>query len=363
MFSKAAVNTLLFTAGSIAGQFTIGLALAVYFQRRFPLSGVLRSLLLLPWLIPLIVASTIWRWILDQDNGAFNRVLAGFDFVGQPGWLTSTSLALIAVIVVNIWIGIPFNATILYGGLQDIPRELYEAAALDGATGWKAFRHITWPLLRPVVNVVLVLGVVYTLKVIDIILGLTRGGPGERHADDRHPVVPAVVRSVRLRAGGGDGQHADRRLAGVRGALPAGEPESADVTARTGSARHTFVAVLILAVFLFPLYWMFNVSLQESSGAVATPWLPTELSLDGYSKALRDQGGHLLVSLAIALGTVVFSLLIAAPASYALAQLRIRGAGVVLLVILISQMIPGIVVANALYTRTPTWVCSTRCGV
>ncbi len=122
------------------------------------------------------------------------------------------------------------------------------------------------------------------------------------------------------------------------------------MTARTGSARHTFVAVLILAVFLFPMYWMFNVSLQESSGAVATPWLPTELSLDGYSKALRDQGGHLLVSLAIALGTVVFSLLIAAPAAYALAQLRIRGVGVVLLVILISQMIPGIVVANALYT-------------
>jgi multiple sugar transport system permease protein len=177
VFSKAAVNTLLFTAGSIAGQFTIGLALALYFQRRFPLSGVLRSLLLLPWLIPLIVSSTVWRWILDQDNGALNRLLGGLDLVGQPGWLTSTSLALIAVIVVNIWIGIPFNATILYGGLQEIPKDLYEAAALDGATGWKVFRYITWPLLRPVVNVVLVLGVVYTLKVIDIILGLTRGGP------------------------------------------------------------------------------------------------------------------------------------------------------------------------------------------
>jgi multiple sugar transport system permease protein len=177
VFSKAAVNTMLFTAGSIAGQFTIGLALAVYFHRRFPLNGVLRSLLLLPWLIPLIVSSTIWRWILDQDNGALNRVLAALDLVGHPGWLTSTSLALIAVILVNIWIGIPFNATILYSGLQEIPKELYEAAALDGATGWKAFRHITWPLLRPVVNVVLVLGVVYTLKVIDIILGLTRGGP------------------------------------------------------------------------------------------------------------------------------------------------------------------------------------------
>ena len=178
VFSKAAVNTLLFTAGSIAGQFTIGLAIALYFQKRFPLSGVMRSLLLLPWLIPLIVSSAVWRWLLDQDNGAINQVLSALHLVsGDPGWLTSTSLALVAVIMVNIWIGIPFNTTILYGGLQDIPEELYEAAVIDGATGWKAFRYITWPLLRPVVNVVLVLGVVYTLKVIDIILGLTRGGP------------------------------------------------------------------------------------------------------------------------------------------------------------------------------------------
>ncbi|SHN42618.1 carbohydrate ABC transporter permease [Cryptosporangium aurantiacum] len=172
VFDKAVLNTALFTAGSIAGQFVLGLAIAVYFRRRFPLSGLLRSLLLLPWLIPLIVASAVWRWILDQDNGVLNRVLPT-----DPGWLTSTSLALIACIIVNIWIGIPFNATILYGGLQDIPTDLYEAAALDGATGWRAFRYVTWPLLRPVVNVVLVLGLVYTIKVLDLILGLTRGGP------------------------------------------------------------------------------------------------------------------------------------------------------------------------------------------
>jgi multiple sugar transport system permease protein len=178
VFDQALINTALFTAGSIAGQFCIGLAIAVFFHRRFPLSGLLRSLLLLPWLIPLIVSGAVWRWILDQDNGALNRFLGGVGLVGEnPGWLTSTSLALIAVIGVNIWIGIPFNTTILYGGLQDIPGELYEAAALDGATGRRAFRYVTWPLLRPVVNVVLVLGVVYTIKVLDIILGLTGGGP------------------------------------------------------------------------------------------------------------------------------------------------------------------------------------------
>ncbi|WP_198950517.1 carbohydrate ABC transporter permease [Kineosporia sp. A_224] len=178
IFGRSLVNTLLFTAGSILGQFTIGLALAVFFRRTFPGAGVLRSLLLMPWLIPLIVSGAVWKWILDQDNGALNRMLRATQLTdARPGWLTSTTLALAAVVMVNIWIGIPFNATILFGGLQDIPDELYEAAALDGATGWRAFRYVTWPLLRPVVNVVLVLGVVYTLKVLDIILGLTKGGP------------------------------------------------------------------------------------------------------------------------------------------------------------------------------------------
>ena len=178
IFSRALLNTALFTAGSIAGQFVLGLAIALFFHRKFPLSGVLRSLILLPWLIPMIAGSAVWRWILDTDNGVLNRALGILPFVdARPDWLTSTTLALVAVIGVNIWLGIPFNMTILYGGLQEIPEELYEAAALDGATGWRAFRNVTWPLLRPVVTVVLVLGVVYTLKVLDVILGLTGGGP------------------------------------------------------------------------------------------------------------------------------------------------------------------------------------------
>jgi multiple sugar transport system permease protein len=111
----------------------------------------------------------------------------------------------------------------------------------------------------------------------------------------------------------------------------------------------TMIGVLILAVMLFPLYWMLNVSLQPSGSAVETPWLPLDLSFDGYATALREQGGNLLTSLVVAAGSVVFSLLIATPAAYALAQFRVRGAGVVLFGILISQMIPGIVVANALY--------------
>jgi len=176
LFSTTVINTALFTIGSIVAQFILGLGLALFFKRNFPLSGFLRSLLLLPWLLPLIASSAVWKWILDQDSGALNQFLGLFGVPHTP-WLVSPSLALVAVIGVNIWLGIPFNTTILYSGLQAVPEELYEAASLDGATGWKAFWSITWPSIRSVVSVVIVLGVVYTLKVVDIILGLTGGGP------------------------------------------------------------------------------------------------------------------------------------------------------------------------------------------
>lgn len=178
VFARAAINTLLFTLGSIAFQFIVGLGLAVFFKRRFPLNGILRSLLLLPWLLPLVVSSTVWRSILDTDNGILNQMIKSVGLAPVP-WLTSPDIALMAIILVNVWIGIPFNVVLLYSGLQDVPTELYEAAALDGATGWKAFRFVTWPLLRPVINVVLLLGVVYTIKAVDIILTLTGGGPAD----------------------------------------------------------------------------------------------------------------------------------------------------------------------------------------
>jgi multiple sugar transport system permease protein len=178
IFGKIALNTALFTVGSMVGQFVIGLGLAVFFSRRFPLNGVIRSVILLPWLLPLVVSSTVWRWMLDQDNGVINNILVNSGLMTtRVPWLSSTAVALVAVILVNIWIGIPFNMVILYSGLQDIPADLYEAARIDGANGVRTFRHITWPLLRPVVGVVVVLGFIYTAKVIDIILVVTGGGP------------------------------------------------------------------------------------------------------------------------------------------------------------------------------------------
>ncbi|MER7727700.1 sugar ABC transporter permease [Streptomyces sp. NPDC096323] len=179
LFGKALWQTILFTVGSLVGQFCIGLALAVFFARRFPLNGILRSLILLPWLVPMVVSGIVWRRIFDQDTGVLNSFLGTVGLPADTPWLTSTSMALISVVLVNIWIGIPFNMVILYGGLQEVPKELNEAAALDGASAWRTFRSVTLPMLRPVITVVLVLGFMSTVKILDLVLALTDGGPAD----------------------------------------------------------------------------------------------------------------------------------------------------------------------------------------
>jgi multiple sugar transport system permease protein len=170
--------TVIFVAASIAFQFAIGLALAIFFTRSFPLNGLLRSLLLVPWLLPLIVSGTVFRWIFNAQNGVLDQGLQSLHLISHPiYWLSNPSSALIAVIIVNVWVGVPFNMVILYGGLQGIPESFHEAAELDGANGWQRFRYVSLPLLKPVTTVVLTLGLIYTIKVFDVIMVMTQGGP------------------------------------------------------------------------------------------------------------------------------------------------------------------------------------------
>jgi multiple sugar transport system permease protein len=178
VFAQATWHTVIFTLCSIIPQFLIGLGLALFFTRHFPLNRFLRSLLLLPWLLPLVVSGTLWRWLFDQTNGILDQALAGLHLLpAHFGWLTTPGWALAAVILANIWIGVPFNMVLLYSGLQGIDKEFYEAAAIDGASSWMRFTRVTLPLLRPVMSVVLVLGLIYTLKIFDIIYVMTNGGP------------------------------------------------------------------------------------------------------------------------------------------------------------------------------------------
>ncbi|HEX3765576.1 MAG TPA: sugar ABC transporter permease [Kofleriaceae bacterium] len=175
-FGPALLHTAVFTGASIAFQFAIGMALAVFFHHHFRLSVTLRALFLVPWLLPLIVSASTWSWMLNSDSGVVNAVLRMLG--GSPiNWLTSPRWSLISVTIANIWIGIPFNLVLLHSGLESLPAHVEEAAALDGATAWQKFWFVTFPLLRPVSAITLLLGLIYTLKVFDIIWIMTRGGP------------------------------------------------------------------------------------------------------------------------------------------------------------------------------------------
>ena len=175
-FAPALLHTILFTGASLAFQFTAGMALAVFFHQHFPLSATLRALFLVPWLLPLIVSASTWTWMLNSDSGVVNYALHLLG-IAPVHWLTSPHWSLISVTIANVWIGIPFNLVLLHSGLQSIPHTLYEAAAIDGANAWQRFARITLPLLRPVCAITLLLGLIYTLKVFDIIWIMTRGGP------------------------------------------------------------------------------------------------------------------------------------------------------------------------------------------
>jgi multiple sugar transport system permease protein len=175
-FTPAVWHTVIFTVVSIACQFVLGLGLAVFFYRHFRLSVPLRGLFLVPWLLPLIVSASSWAWMLNSNSGVVNAVLDGVG-IGPINWLTAPGWSLASVTIANIWIGIPFNLALTYSGLQAIPTDMYEASAIDGANGWQTFWRITFPLLRPVSAITLLLGLIYTLKVFDIIWIMTRGGP------------------------------------------------------------------------------------------------------------------------------------------------------------------------------------------
>ncbi|MFE0517906.1 carbohydrate ABC transporter permease [Streptomyces sp. NPDC058954] len=177
-FAPALLHTAVFTTVSLVFQYAIGLALAVFFDQNFRLSATLRALFLVPWLLPLIVSASTWSWMLNSESGIVNAALHALG-LGQVNWLTSPSWSLTSVIIANIWIGVPFNLVVLHSGLQSIPASLYEAAAIDGANAWQRFWRVTFPLLRPVSAITLLLGLIYTLKVFDIIWIMTKGGPAD----------------------------------------------------------------------------------------------------------------------------------------------------------------------------------------
>jgi multiple sugar transport system permease protein len=172
-FWNALANTLYFTVVSVALEVILGLAIAMLLHRAFKGKGFMRAIVLIPWAIPTVVAAKMWEWMYNGDFGVLNYLLGA-----HINWLGSAVWALNAAIFLDVWKTTPFVALLLMAGLHTIPKELYQAAKVDGASPWVTFLRVTLPLLRPLLLVVLIFRTIDAFRVFDTIYVLTGGGPG-----------------------------------------------------------------------------------------------------------------------------------------------------------------------------------------
>ncbi|MCT1905246.1 sugar ABC transporter permease [Oceanobacillus sojae] len=171
-------NTVIFTIASIVFQFIFGFLFALFFNLKFRLASLLRGLMMVGWLIPITITALLFKFLMDSNVGLINYLLIASGFINEPiPWLSDPDVALWSVIITNIWIGIPFNMLLLSTGLSSLPKDVYESASLDGANKIQQFIHITIPLLRPVILIIMMLGFIYTFKVFDLVYVMTGGGP------------------------------------------------------------------------------------------------------------------------------------------------------------------------------------------
>ena len=173
-------NTFAFVAWSLAGHFVLGLGLALVLNQALPGQTIFRLVALLPWTIPDVVAGIIFRWVLNPIHGSMNPLirLVFPSFPAEFQWLSNPTLAFPSVIIANVWRGYPLVMVMLLAGLMAIPRELYEAAAVDGAGKLRRFFHITLPGLSTILIIALALDMVWEFRRFALVVAMTGGGPG-----------------------------------------------------------------------------------------------------------------------------------------------------------------------------------------
>lgn len=178
LFWESLTRTGIWTLAVVAGTLLISMPVAMILNDDFYGRGVARVIVMLPWAISLTMTAVVWRWALNGRSGLLNATLMQAGIIDQPiEWLATASTAFIVEILVGILVSIPFTTTILLGGLSSMPQDAYEAAVVDGATGWHQFRYITLPLMKPFINIAIVLNVIYVFNSLPIIWVMTEGGP------------------------------------------------------------------------------------------------------------------------------------------------------------------------------------------
>jgi arabinogalactan oligomer/maltooligosaccharide transport system permease protein len=192
VFYMTLLKTILWTGLNLLFHVLIGVGLAILLNRPLRFKGLIRTILILPWAIPQVIVALTWRGMFNNEFGAVNLILKSLG-LGAVNWLSTPEGAFAACLITNIWLGFPFMMIIALGGLQSIPHELYEAADIDGASAWQRLRHITLPLLRPVMVPAITLGVIWTFNNFNVIWLVSNGG---EPSDSTHILVSYVYKAI-----------------------------------------------------------------------------------------------------------------------------------------------------------------------
>ena len=180
-FLRTVFNTAVYTAVGVGIKFCLGLSMALVLNQERFCNNLFRSFLLIPWAIPTVMSALNWRWIFDDASGLINNVLVRLNLIDETiSWLSDPHLAMFSVILVVVWQGTPFFTMSFLAGLQAIPKELYEAAEIDGASVLQQFSYITLPRLQPIFITAVMLSAILTSAGIQFVLLLTNGGPADR---------------------------------------------------------------------------------------------------------------------------------------------------------------------------------------
>lgn len=178
-YRKVWTTTIVFVAASVAGQFILGFFTAIVLNNRdLKRTGLFRGLLLVPWIVPTVVTSLLWKWIYNQQYGIFNYVLEKLGVISEfEAWIGDPDLAMFSVVLANVWKGFPFHMIILLAALQTIPSDVIEAATIDGASAFQRFRHIVLPYMRYIIMIDLLISIIWTFQNFTLIWTMTEGGP------------------------------------------------------------------------------------------------------------------------------------------------------------------------------------------
>lgn len=174
----ALINTAVYALGHVPLTMLAALGLALLLNRKLAGMGFFRAAAFFPYITSLVAVAVVWNMLFHPEFGPINQLLHAIGIENAPGWTTSTTWAMPAVILTSVWRDMGYYMVLFLAGLQAIPREYYEASTMDGATTWQKFRHITLPGLRPVTFLVLILLTVQSFKIFDLIVVMTEGGPG-----------------------------------------------------------------------------------------------------------------------------------------------------------------------------------------